>query len=72
MALLLKGGEFVATEALSVNVLTGLIAFARHRPLLLNGMELCAEDLARLKEEALQTGRPVWPRVSIIKAIHIS
>jgi hypothetical protein len=70
MALLLKGEEFVATEALSANVLTGLMRFARHRPLLLNGMELHAEDLARLVEEARATGRPVWPGASTNHATH--
>ncbi|MDT5122234.1 MAG: hypothetical protein QOC96_1716 [Acidobacteriota bacterium] len=47
MALLLKGEEFVTTEALSVNMWTGLMRLARQRPLRLNGMELRAEDLAR-------------------------
>jgi hypothetical protein len=61
MALLLKGEEFFTTEALSAKILTGLMRFARHKPLLLNGVELHAEDLARLAEEATQSGRPVWP-----------
>jgi hypothetical protein len=65
MALLLKGEEFVTTEALSVNILTGLMRLARQRPLRLNGMELRAEDLARLAEEAQLSGRPVWPRAAI-------
>lgn len=67
MALLLKGEEFVATEALSLDVLMGLMRFARRRPLRLNGMELCVEDLAKLAEEAQQSGRPVWPRAFINK-----
>jgi hypothetical protein len=65
MALLLKGEEFVATEALSVSVLAGLMNFARRRPLRLNGVELRAEDLAKLIEEAQQTGRPVWPKTRL-------
>ena len=62
--LILKGGEFIATEALSVNSLLGLMGLARRRPLLLNGLKLCAQDLARLIEEAERTGQPVWPQVS--------
>lgn len=62
MALVLKGGEFVATEALSVSVLHGLMGLARSRPLLLNGLRLGLEDLARLAEEAERTGKPVWPQ----------
>jgi hypothetical protein len=62
MALVLKGGEFVATEALSVSVLQGLMGLARSRPLLLNGLRLGPEDLARLAEEAERTGKPVWPQ----------
>ncbi len=62
MALVLKGGEFIATEALSVSVLRGLIGLARSRPLLLNGLRLGAQDLARLAEEAERTGKPVWPQ----------
>jgi hypothetical protein len=65
MSLLLKGGEFIATEALSANILKGLMSLARRRPLLLNGMEFHPEDLASLAEEAQQTGRPVWPRASL-------
>jgi hypothetical protein len=61
MALLLKGGEFIATEPLSAGVLTGLMNLARRRPLRLNGRELRAEDLAQMAEEAQQTGLPVWP-----------
>jgi hypothetical protein len=68
MSLLLKGGEFIATEALSANVLKGLMSLARRRPLLLNGMEFHLEDLASLAEEAQQTGRPVWPRASLKRA----
>jgi len=62
MALVLKGGEFIATEALSATMLSGLIGLARLRPLLINGLELHAQDLARLAEEARRTGQPVWPQ----------
>lgn len=64
MALILKGGEFIATEALSESVLLGLMGLARNRTLLLNGLEMGAQDLARLAEEAQRTGRPVWPQAS--------
>ena len=68
MALLLKGEEFITTEALSAKILTGLIRFARHRPLVLNGIELHADDLTRLAEEAQLSGHPVWPNASMEKA----
>lgn len=64
MALTLKGGEFIATEALSASTLQALTGLARCRPLLLNGLELSAQDLAGLAEEARRTGRPVWPQAS--------
>jgi hypothetical protein len=62
MALVLKGGEYIATEALSARILLGLVGLARHRPLLLNGLTLRAQDLASMAAEAERTGRPVWPR----------
>ena len=68
MALVLKGGEFIATEALSASVLFGLMGLARRRPLLINGMELCVQDLATLVEEAQRTGQPVWLEASNIQA----
>ncbi len=61
MALVLKGGEFIATEALNVNTLSRLMSLAQHRPLLINGLELHHVDLAKLVEEAQRTGQPVWP-----------
>ena len=61
MALILKGGEFIATEALSASTLSGLMSLARRRPLVINGMELHHEDLAKLVEEVRSTGQPVWP-----------
>jgi hypothetical protein len=64
MALVLKGGEFIATEALSASALSGLMSLARRRPLVINGMELQHEDLAKLVEEVQLTGQPVWPRLS--------
>jgi hypothetical protein len=64
MALTLKGEEFVADEALSAQILLGLMGLARRRPLRLNGMELCVQDFARLAEQAQRTGQPVWPVLS--------
>jgi hypothetical protein len=61
MALVLKGGEFIATEALSACTLSRLMMLAQRRPLLINGLELHQLDLARLVEEAQKTGQPVWP-----------
>jgi hypothetical protein len=61
MALVLKGGEFIATEALSACTLSRLMTLAQRRPLLINGLELHHLDLAKLVEEAQRTGRPVWP-----------
>jgi hypothetical protein len=62
MALVLRGGEFIATEALSASTLAGLSDLARRRPLVVNGLELQRQDLTELAEEALRTGKPVWPR----------
>ena len=62
MAFMLKGGEFVVTEALTESTLSGLMTLARHRPLVINGLELHHLDLARMVEEAQRTGRPVWPK----------
>jgi hypothetical protein len=61
MALVLKGGEFITTEALSASTLSRLVSLAQHRPLLINGLELHHLDLAKLVEEAQRTGRAVWP-----------
>lgn len=61
MALVLKGQEFVATEALNARLLSGLAALAARRPLVLNGIKMCAKDLARLAEEAGRTKRALWP-----------
>jgi hypothetical protein len=63
-ALVLRGGEFIATEALSASTLSGLMSIARRRPLVINGLELHHEDLARLAEEVQLTGQPVWPSVA--------
>ena len=65
MALVLKGGEFIATEALSASTLSRLMTLAQRRPLLINGLELHHLDLARLVEEAQRTGQPVWPNQQI-------
>ena len=64
MALVLKGGEFIATEALSASTLLGLMGLARRRPLVINGMELQPEDFSKLVEEVRLTGQPVWPSLS--------
>lgn len=61
MALVLRGGEFIATEALSASTLAGLSDLARRRPLVINGLELHQQDLAKLAEEAHAKGQPVWP-----------
>ena len=61
MALVLRGGEFIATEALSESTLAGLSDLARRRPLVINGLELHQQDLAKLAEEAHAKGQPVWP-----------
>lgn len=63
MALVLSGGEFITTEALSASTLAGLSDLARHRPLVVNGLELHRQDLTELAEEAQRTGKPVWPRL---------
>jgi hypothetical protein len=63
MSLELRGGEFIATEALSASTLAGLTHLARRRPLVINGMEMHGHDLAELAEEAQRTGKPVWPRL---------
>jgi hypothetical protein len=64
MSLELRGGEFIATEALTASTLAGLSHMARHRPLVINGLEMHGHDLAELAEEAQRTGKPVWPRLS--------
>ena len=64
MSLVLTGGEFIATEALSATMLSGLSDLARRRPLVINGLELRRQDLAELAEEARAKGEPVWPRLS--------
>ncbi len=62
---MLKGGEFIATEALSVSTLSRLMTLAQRRPLIINGLELHHLDLAKLVEEAQETGQPVWPNRQI-------
>jgi hypothetical protein len=64
MSLVLTGGEFIATEALSASMLSGLSDLARRRPLVINGLELRRQDLAELAEEARAKGEPVWPRLT--------
>ena len=63
MALVLSGGEFITTEALSASTLARLSDLARRRPLVVNGLELHRQDLAELAEEARAKGKPVWPRL---------
>jgi hypothetical protein len=72
MALVLRGGEFIATEALSANTLTGLSRLARDRPLVINGLELRQQELAKLADEAQRTGKPVWPRLSCPRSFSMS
>ena len=64
MSLVLTGGEFIATEALSASMLSGLSDLARRRPLVINGLELRRQDLAELAEEARAKGELFWPRLS--------
>jgi hypothetical protein len=61
MALVLKGKEFVVTEALSESILLWLGKLARTRPLVLNGTQFCADDFSRLAIESREKGEPVWP-----------
>lgn len=61
MALVLSGQEFITTEALNAGVLSNLAALAARRPLILNGIKMCAQDLTRLAEEARHSKRPMWP-----------
>jgi hypothetical protein len=68
MALVLRGKEFIATEALSAHNLSSLAALAARRPLILNGIKMCAQDLTRLAEEALRAERPVWPEALAVCA----
>lgn len=60
MALILRGNELIATTALSAKVLSRLVGMAARRPLIINGVELRAQDLERFAEEARQSARPVW------------
>lgn len=55
MSLILRGKEFITTDALSASVLSSLSALAARRPLLINGVRLDARDLAALAEEARRT-----------------
>jgi hypothetical protein len=57
MTLLLKGGEFLSTGPLNSRTLVGLMRLARRGPILLNGVRLCEQDLARLAEDAEESGR---------------
>jgi hypothetical protein len=57
MTLLLKGGEFLSTGPLNSRTLMGLMRLARRSPILLNGVRLCEQDLARLAEDAEERGR---------------
>lgn len=61
MALVLSGEEFITTEALNARILSSLAALAARRALTLNGIKMCAQDLAKLAEEATRSERPVWP-----------
>src|SRR5258708_920020 len=59
MALILRGGEFIATEPLTAQVILGLRSLAVRRPVMLNGLEFRARDFESLAEEAARTGQPV-------------
>lgn len=59
MVLLLKGNRLIATEAVTANVLARLVSLAVRRPLCINGVEVSADDLERLAEQAKRTGHPV-------------
>lgn len=60
MALVLKGGELVVTEALSARHLSSLVALAARGPLTINGLRMCAQELERLAEEAWRSREPIW------------
>ena len=60
MALVLRGHELIATEALSATILSSLETLAARQPLIINGVKLQAADFKKLAEEARQTGKPVW------------
>ena len=68
MALELKGGEFIATEALNASTLSRLMTLARRRPVLINGLELRHLDFVRLLEEAQRKGEPIWPKPAAASA----
>jgi hypothetical protein len=70
--LVLKGGEYIATEALNESTLSGLMLLARRQPLVINGLELHEKDLAGMVAEAQRTGRPVWPSLACKNQISIS
>lgn len=59
MSLVLRGKEFVSSDALSAGVLAGLSALAAGRSLVINGVRLDARELAALAEEARRTERAV-------------
>lgn len=65
MALVLKGQEFIATEALSARLFSNLAALAARRTLTLNGIRMCARDLTELAERAARLNRPLWPVVPV-------
>ncbi|MBA2646693.1 MAG: hypothetical protein H0U81_07835, partial [Pyrinomonadaceae bacterium] len=60
MALILRGNELIATTALSAKVLSRLVGMAARRPLIINGVELRAQDLERLAEEARRGAQSIW------------
>jgi len=59
MALILKGGEYFATEPLTVPIIKGLKALALRRPVKVNGIELHPQDLDSLVSEAVASGLPI-------------
>ncbi len=57
MALLLQGNELIVTEPVGANVLAQLVRLAAHGSLIVNGLEMRAQDLEHLAEEARLTGK---------------
>ena len=60
MALWVKGNELVATEPLSADTLERLVRMAARRSIIINGVALSAQELARLAVDARASKQPVW------------
>ena len=59
MKIIIRGDELIATEALGASTLLNLVPLAHRRPLFVNGVELQAQDLIKLAEQARQTGEAI-------------